>query len=99
MWPFTSREDKLLEVLNKVLEQNNETQKAFLEATTRISEAAKQQGEVLARYLDLFKNPDPPRRWTSQHADQAELRKMLEADGYPVDGTEEEQAKWLAEQL
>lgn len=99
MWPFRKREDQLLELVSKVLQQNAETQRAFLEVTNRISETAKQQGEVLARYLDLFKTPSEPRRWTAQQNDAQEMKKILEAEGYPFGGDEKEQAEWLAENL
>lgn len=96
---WRKREDRLVELLVKVLEQNNETQRAFLETTTRIADAAKQQGEVLSQYLNLFKSPAANRTWTSAQGAEKEMREELENAGYPVNGTVEEQAAWLATNL
>jgi predicted ribosome quality control (RQC) complex YloA/Tae2 family protein len=96
---WRKREDKLVELLVKVLEQNNETQKNFLETTNRIADAAKQQGEVLAQYLQLFKSPTPPRRWTANEGVEQDMKKELEKAGYPSAGTIEEQAAWLSNNL
>lgn len=99
MWPFKRREDQLIKLLTKMTEQQAENQRAFLDTTNRFAEAAKQQGEVLSKYLDLFKTPAEPRRWTGQQTADQEMKEALKREGYPVDGTEEEQAKWLAENL
>lgn len=98
-WPFRKKQDELLALVTKVIEQNNETQKGFLDAANRIAEVAKQQGEVLGKYLDLFKSPEPPRRWTSKDQEQAELQQLLEEEGFPVDGTEKERTEWLMNNL
>lgn len=96
---FRKREDRLVELLTKVLEQNNETQRAFLETTNRIADAARQQGEVLASYLDLFKSPAPTKRWTANEAVEQDMKDELVKAGYPADGTIEEQAAWLSNNL
>lgn len=83
--------------LEALFARQEATQKATIEAAQTIARASERQAAVLGEYLKLFQSAQQPRRWAVD-AD-AEDKDYLKTQGYPVDGTREEQERWLAEQL
>lgn len=93
MW-FRRKTDPLIDALQQILKQNAETQKAVMDVAKQMAVAAAKQSEVLAGYLDLFKSPDPPRRW--ERSIKEEDANFLRSEGFPIDAPIEDQARWLA---
>src|SRR5690348_15184073 len=82
--------------LEKFFERQEASQKATMEAVATIARASERQAGVLSEYLKLFQNAQQqPRRW-AQDVDQ-EDKDYMRQQGYPVDASPEEQAKWLVE--
>ncbi len=94
MW-FRRKTDPILDALQAILKQNAESQKAVMDVAKQMAIASAKQSEVLASYLDLFKSPEPPRRW--ERDIEQENKNYLAERGFPVEASVKEQAKWLAE--
>ena len=62
----------------------------------KMSEASAKQAEALTSYFSLFTTTSSPTARTMRDEDEARLE--LSRRGYPVDGTPDEQAKWVLEQ-
>jgi hypothetical protein len=97
--PDPSRVDVLLETL---IESQGRVQQAMLQAVATISEASSKQSEVLGEYLKLFNQPGDPQGWRHPADDEVDEERNL-ADlarmGFPKEGTEAEQAKWVLDNI
>lgn len=92
-----SNQDHLMATLNILIDGQQRTNQAVMQAVSAMSDASKQQSEVLSKYLDLFKTPGEPQRWTDdiEVTNKEELYKL----GFPAEGTEAEQAQWVLDNL
>ncbi len=91
------RDERLFALLNIVIDQQGATQKSVLNATNEVAHVCESQGKILGSYLQLFQTPDEPKRYTRNI--QKENRQFLEGKGFPLDGTDTEQAQWVLENL
>lgn len=89
-----SRTDVLLEIL---IENQQKTTQAVMNAVAQIGEASSKQAEVLSQYLKLFQTPGEPQRWTEDM--EQDNKDELLASGFPAEASEEEQAKWVLNNL
>lgn len=93
--------DQMMELLNSVLARAAEQGKQQTDAIVALANSSQAQSAALAKWFDLFQaNMGEGATHTvrpedeSDAADQRELDK-LEAKGYPVRGTVDEQMAWL----
>lgn len=93
--------DRLQALVEILIESQQRTQQATLNAIATISNSAEAQAKVLAEYLKLFQTPGEPTSRTfdpdvvDEDANKEELAKM----GFPVAGTEKEQADWVLKNI
>lgn len=101
MWnPFKkgpSREDRMLEMMEKMLEHTQQLTTRNLAAVEAMSTTAQKYAEVLGEYIQLFKQPGEPERWVDDPV--AKNMAELKAAGFPTEKTEAEQAEWILENL
>lgn len=73
---------------------------AMKELAVTQAKAVERQSEFLLRYLDTFKWEGQPEARAFTDFDELRLeRERLEAEGFPVHGTAQEQAGWVAVQM
>lgn len=94
--PGPSRTDVLLETF---IEGQQKIQTSMLQAVATISEASAEQSKVLGQYLSLFSQPGEPQGWTHPEFDVEQNTLELAAMGFPAEGSEAEQAKWVLDNL
>lgn len=94
MWPFTTRADRLADILQEVLVSQQATTRATLECAKAYAKAADGLADAVKTHLKLF---DPqgrqPQTWKSNP--EAERDAELAKQGFPLGGTESEQLNWV----
>ena len=93
----TRRDERLFALLNIVIEQQGKTQHSVKNATNEVAKVCESQGKVLGSYLQMFQTPEEPKRYTRDI--KKENRQFLEGKGFPLEGTETEQAQWVLENM
>ena len=93
----TDSDERLFALLNIVIEQQGKTQNSVMNATNEVAKVCESQGKVLGSYLQMFQTPDEPQRYTRDI--KKENRQFLEGKGFPLEGTETEQAKRVLENM
>ena len=93
----TDRDERLFALLNIVIEQQGKTQNSVMNATNEVAKVCESQGKVLGSYLQMFQTPEEPKRYTRDI--KKENRQFLEGKGFPLEGTETEQAQWVLENM
>ena len=93
----TRRDERLFALLNIVIEQQGKTQHSVMNATNEVAKVCESQGKVLGSYLQMFQTPDEPQRYTRDI--KKENRRYLADKGFPVDGSDTEQAQWVLENM
>lgn len=96
-WPWTKRHQELMGVINALIESQNKTNLAVMEAVGQMASTAGKQAEVLDSYLKLFKTEEAPSRWEPDP--EGDNMRDLERAGFPKTGTEAEQAEWVLQHL
>jgi hypothetical protein len=87
-------------LLETLIESQQRTQTAMLEAVAQISQSSIKQSEVLAQYLKLFQTPGEPVGWRhDDEVDEAANNDDLMKMGFPVNGSESEQAEFVLNHL
>ena len=90
--PSPDRTQVLLEIL---IQNQEKTTQAVMNAVAQIGEASQKQADVLNSYLKLFQTPGEPQHWEQDEFDAERNEADLIKQGYPVKGTEAEQAEWV----
>jgi hypothetical protein len=94
---WNRKPDPFLARLDIILESQERTQLAFIQAVKAMADASSKQAEVLTQYLKLFQTPGEPQVWRANPEKENEVE--LLAAGFPKDGTEAEQAEWALQHL
>ena len=87
---------EMLEAFERIAQQNREALDRGMDMLARIADVSAKQTEALTAYLNLFKTPDPPKSHTIRPDDEQKL--FLEGQGFPSQGTPQEQMEWLLAQ-
>lgn len=90
--------EKLIQTLDLVIKNQQQMTVTVMNTVQAFSEVASKQADVLNKYLDLFKTPGEPQRWTDEHDPEEKQQDMIAA-GFPHNGTEAEQAQWVLDHL
>jgi len=90
--------EKLIQTLDLVIKNQQQMTTTVMNTVQAFSEVASKQADVLNKYLDLFKTPGDPQRWTDE-PDPEEKKAELIAAGFPHGASEAEQAQWVLDHL
>lgn len=85
--------DPMVLLLEHLVKQSERQNVLMADAIKGVVEASAKQADVLQSYLSLFKGDKEPERWVRSEVEQNKAE-LLEA-GFPVNGTEAEQAEWI----
>lgn len=89
--------DTTLALLQILVDNQERGQQAMLSAVSGITLVAEKQAEVLGQYLKLFNTPGEPRQW--ERNIEEENTQELVSKGFPIKGSEVEQAEWVLDHL
>src|SRR5688572_11195021 len=91
---FPQKPDSMVLLLEHLVKQSDRQNTLMADAIKGVVEASAKQADVLQSYLSLFKgDKGEPERWVRSETEQNK-QELLDA-GFPVNGTEAEQAEWI----
>jgi hypothetical protein len=90
--------ERLIATLDLVIKNQQQMTTTVMNTVQAFSEVASKQADVLNKYLDLFKTPGEPQRWTDEYDEEAK-KQELAVKGFPHGGSEAEQAQWVLDHL
>lgn len=96
-WYWLFGESPTLHLINELIANQQEQSIKMMEAVSTVVSASQKQAEVLHSYLELFKSPGEPQRWAYDM--EEDNKRELSAKGFPIEGTEAEQAQWILDNL
>jgi len=85
--------DPIILLLDHMVKQSERQNILMADAIKGVVSASAKQADVLQSYLSLFKGDKEPERWVQNEAEQNK-EELLQA-GFPMGGTEAEQAEWI----
>jgi hypothetical protein len=91
--PQISERQELMQFLATQQAQILEVVRSTNETAAKMADASKAQAENFSSYLNLFKVNDAPAHRAMD--DAAEYEEELKRQGFPVDGSQEDQLAWV----
>lgn len=87
--------DTSLEILRIIVENQEKTQAAVMNAVNSMAQASDKQAEVLSSYLKLFNGAGDPTSWKEDETKEAENKASLTEMGLDLSWDEAKQAEWV----
>lgn len=91
------RPDPLLLLLEHMVKSQEARDVMMADAMKGVIQASVKQADVLNSYLSLFKGQEAPERWTRSEVEQN--KQEMAEQGFPIEGTETEQAEWVLKHM